>query len=62
MSNNAIANLGLSDTSLFRQQAYIDGAWLDADNGATIEVTNPANGEVIGTRAKYGRCRNKAGH
>ena len=23
----------LKDTQLFRQQAYIDGTWLDADNG-----------------------------
>jgi succinate-semialdehyde dehydrogenase/glutarate-semialdehyde dehydrogenase len=38
----------LANSSLFRQQAYINGTWLDADSGATIEVTNPANGEVIG--------------
>ncbi|AYA41104.1 NAD-dependent succinate-semialdehyde dehydrogenase [Xenorhabdus nematophila] len=35
------------DTSLLRQQAYINGQWIDADNKATFEVTNPANGEVI---------------
>jgi len=39
----------LSDGRLFRTQAYIDGAWVDADSGKTLEVTNPANGEVIGT-------------
>ena len=38
----------LSNPSLFRQQAYINGAWLDADSSATLAVTNPANGEVIG--------------
>jgi succinate-semialdehyde dehydrogenase/glutarate-semialdehyde dehydrogenase len=45
----------LNDPRLFRQQAYIDGAWVDADSGATIEVTNPANGEVLGTVPKLGR-------
>jgi succinate-semialdehyde dehydrogenase/glutarate-semialdehyde dehydrogenase len=39
----------LNNTTLFRQQAYINGIWLDADSSATIEVTNPANGDVVGT-------------
>lgn len=39
----------LNNTALFRQQAYINGIWLDADSSATIEVTNPANGDVVGT-------------
>ncbi len=39
----------LSDTSLFRQQCYVDGAWVDADDGSTIEVDNPATGEILGT-------------
>ena len=41
--------LQLKDASLFRQQAYINGVWSDADNGETIPVTNPATGETIGT-------------
>jgi succinate-semialdehyde dehydrogenase/glutarate-semialdehyde dehydrogenase len=41
--------LQLKDPTLFRQQAYIAGAWVDADGGATIAVTNPANGEALGT-------------
>jgi len=41
--------LQLKDPSLLRQQAYINGEWLDADNGATVAVTNPATGEQIGT-------------
>ena len=44
----------LKDAKLFRQQGYIDGAWLDADAKATINVTNPANGAVIGTIPKMG--------
>src|SRR5690606_12041947 len=42
----------LKDSSLFRQQAYIDGAWLDADGGQTIEVSNPASGEAVGSVPK----------
>ncbi len=38
----------LNDSSLFRQQCYIDGQWLDADSGVTREITNPANGQVLG--------------
>lgn len=36
------------------EKAYIDGKWVDADNKATIEVTNPATGELIGVVPKMG--------
>ena len=39
----------LSDPQLFRQHCYIDGRWTDADDASTAPVTNPANGEVIGS-------------
>ncbi|MEX2629349.1 MAG: NADP-dependent succinate-semialdehyde dehydrogenase [Tistlia sp.] len=45
----------LKDPKLFRQQCYIDGQWLDADAGATLEVTNPATGEVLGSVPKMGK-------
>jgi len=44
----------LSDAKLFRQQCYIDGAWVDADGRGTIAVENPANGERLGTVPKMG--------
>ena len=44
----------LRDAALFRQQCYIDGEWVDADTGATIEVRNPATDEVLGTIPKMG--------
>ena len=44
----------LNDSTLFRQQAYIDGAWVDADSGQTIAVNNPASGEILGTVPKLG--------
>jgi len=46
--------LNLKDPSLFRQQAYINGEWRDADSGATIAVNNPATGEIIGHVPKMG--------
>ena len=48
--------MDLKDTTLFRQQAYIDGAWVDADNNQTFAVTNPANGEVLGAVPEMGRA------
>ena len=46
--------MNLQDSSLFRQQCYMDGAWVDADEGATVDVTNPATGETIGTVPRLG--------
>ena len=39
----------LKDSDLFRQQAYLGGRWCDADSGATLEVNDPATGEILGT-------------
>ena len=44
----------LNDMTLFRQQAMIDGQWRDAPNGDVIAVTNPANGEQLGSVPKMG--------
>ncbi|MBV8678900.1 MAG: aldehyde dehydrogenase family protein, partial [Aquitalea sp.] len=46
--------LNLKDPSLLKQQCYINGEWLDADNGETIPVTNPATGEIIASVPKMG--------
>ena len=42
----------LKDASLFRQQCYVNGQWIDADSGSTIDVTNPADGSHLGTIPK----------
>lgn len=44
----------LKDGKLFREQCYVDGAWIDADARQTIPVNNPATGGVIGTIPKLG--------
>ena len=46
--------LQLKDQKLFRRQGYINGEWYDADSKATIDVTNPADGSVIGTIPRMG--------
>ena len=51
--------LALKDSQLFRQQGYIDAEWRDADSKATINVTNPADGSVIGTIPKRGAAETR---
>jgi len=36
-------------SSLLKQQAYVNGQWIDALNGETNPVLNPATGEQIAT-------------
>jgi len=43
------ARLGLKDAELLRSRCYVDGQWIDADSGETIDVTNPADGSKLGT-------------
>ncbi|MFP6851113.1 MAG: NADP-dependent succinate-semialdehyde dehydrogenase [Pseudomonas sp.] len=40
--------MNLNDPDLLRHQAYIDGQWCDAPDGAVSEIFNPANGESLG--------------
>ncbi len=49
----------LKDPSLLRQQAFIGGAWCDADDGQTIAVTNPANGETVASVPHMGAAETK---
>ena len=44
---NDLKLIPLQDPSLFRQQSYLNGEWVDADSGATFDVDNPADGTVI---------------
>ncbi|KLN96255.1 NAD-dependent succinate-semialdehyde dehydrogenase [Moellerella wisconsensis] len=44
----------ITSSSLYRQQAYINGQWVDADNHHVFEVTNPATGEVIANISDVG--------
>ncbi|CCG19225.1 succinate-semialdehyde dehydrogenase [Taylorella asinigenitalis 14/45] len=39
---------------IFKQQSLIGDQWMDAYSGETIEVSNPATGETVGTVPKMG--------
>jgi succinate-semialdehyde dehydrogenase/glutarate-semialdehyde dehydrogenase len=41
-------SMNLKHPSLFRQQCYVGGQWIDASDHETIPVVNPANGTLIG--------------
>ena len=45
----------LKDPSLLVTKAYVAGQWIDADDGATFAVTNPARGDVICKLPDLGR-------
>ena len=49
----------LKDSTLFRQQCFIDGEWVSADSGSTIDVTNPATNEKLGTVPALGKAETR---
>ena len=51
--------LELSDAGLLRTEAYINGEWVSADDGARLDVLNPATGEVITSVAKVGAAETR---
>ncbi|OOY26120.1 succinate-semialdehyde dehydrogenase (NADP(+)) [Thioclava sediminum] len=46
----------LKDPSLLATKAFVAGEWVDADDGTTFDVTNPARGDVICTVPDLGRA------
>ncbi|MFA5120814.1 NADP-dependent succinate-semialdehyde dehydrogenase [Zavarzinia sp.] len=51
--------LALKDPSLFRDRNFIAGQWVGADDGATVEVNNPATLEILGTIPKSGAAETR---
>jgi len=49
----------LNDPTLFRQQAMINGRWRDASSKETLAVTNPANGQQLGSVPKMGAAETR---
>jgi hypothetical protein len=54
-----MTRFSLQDPDLFRRQAYVGGHWCDADNGTTLEVNNPATGEILGTVPRMGTAETR---
>ena len=47
----------LKDPSLLATQGYLAGEWVDGEDGATFDVTNPARGDVIAKVADLSRAQ-----
>jgi len=58
-SRAGLPALNLKDPKLFREQCYIDGAWVAADSKKTFPVDNPATGETIGVVPDMGAAETK---
>lgn len=54
ITEERLATLPLQDPDLLRQAMLIDGQWVPADSGQTIDVRNPATGELIARVPKGG--------
>ena len=48
------APMQLQDTALLREQCFIDGRWMGADGGGTLDVHNPATAAKLGTIPNMG--------
>lgn len=51
--------LTLANPKLLREQCYVDGHWLDAQDGKTFSVTAPADGSALGTVPMCGTAETK---
>jgi succinate-semialdehyde dehydrogenase / glutarate-semialdehyde dehydrogenase len=45
--------------ALLEEQAYVAGRWVDSDDGATFEVSDPATGETIATVPRMGAAETR---
>lgn len=52
-------NIELTNPTLFRTEAFVNGEWIGADNGARLPVTNPATGALITDVAKTGAAETR---
>jgi succinate-semialdehyde dehydrogenase/glutarate-semialdehyde dehydrogenase len=49
----------LKDPELFRDRAYVDGAWVEADSRKRFDVDNPADGTIMGSVPDMGAAETK---
>ncbi len=47
--------MNLRDSTLFRQQCYVGGVWIDGDDKRFLVIANPATGERLGQVPVLGR-------
>ena len=41
--------MDIKNSELFKNQCYINGSWVNADDGSTLNIVNPANSKQLGT-------------
>jgi succinate-semialdehyde dehydrogenase/glutarate-semialdehyde dehydrogenase len=51
--------MNVSESRWFRQQAFIDGAWVDAESGVTFDVHDPATGVRLGSVPDMGTAETR---
>ncbi|WP_233866924.1 NADP-dependent succinate-semialdehyde dehydrogenase [Paraburkholderia adhaesiva] len=51
--------MNLKDASLLQNKAFLAGEWQGADDGATLDVTNPATGALLGTVPRMGAAETR---
>ncbi|MGO9934940.1 MAG: NADP-dependent succinate-semialdehyde dehydrogenase [Steroidobacteraceae bacterium] len=44
----------LAESSLLREQCFVDGSWVAADGGGVLSVRNPATGQMLGSVPNMG--------
>jgi succinate-semialdehyde dehydrogenase/glutarate-semialdehyde dehydrogenase len=49
----------IAETELRREQAFVDGRWVDSDSGQTFPVTNPATGEELARVPRMGAAETR---
>ena len=49
----------LKDPKLFRDQAYVDGQWCEADGRKRFDVDNPADGSIVGSVPDMGAAETR---
>ncbi len=52
-------SIALKDPSLLRQQCYVDGRWIDADDRGTMRIDDPATGAPVGTAPVFHAAETK---
>jgi len=50
----------LTNSALLKSAAFVDGAWVEGRSGEWLDVTNPANGEVVGRVPRLGEAETEA--
>ncbi len=59
MVTKTFSGVALQDSRLFRQAAYVDGAWIESTAHGVIDVDNPATGDIVGTVPRLGQSETR---